>query len=152
MKTETLENNFDRIIEIWESSVRSTHFFLTEADINYYRPRIRDIYLYQVKLFGAFDDDGRLQAFMGLSPLEADRPERLEMLFVHADFRGRGLGRALVESALAVAGGELELEVNEQNPEAARFYEKMGFEIIGREEVDGEGRPFPLLKMRRSAN
>lgn len=142
------EKDFDRIIEIWESAVRATHFFLNENDINYYRPQIREVYLHQVDLLGAFDDDGLLQGFMGLSPKAADHPERLEMLFVHDDVRGQGLGRALIESALALAGGELELEVNEQNPGGLLFYEKMGFEIIGRQEVDSEGRPFPLLKMR----
>jgi len=41
-----------------------------------------------------------------------------------------------------------ELDVNEQNPQALGFYEKQGFEVIGRSEVDGMGQPYPLLHMR----
>jgi hypothetical protein len=42
------------------------------------------------------------------------------------------------------------LDVNEQNPEATRFYEAMGFVVVDRSELDTQGQPFPLLHMRRS--
>ena len=38
--------------------------------------------------------------------------------------------------------------MNEQNPQAAGFYEHMGFVVEGRSPVDDAGRPFPLLHMR----
>ena len=44
--------------------------------------------------------------------------------------------------------GALTVDVNEQNPEAVRFYEACGFAVVGRSEVDSDGRPFPLLHMR----
>jgi putative acetyltransferase len=44
--------------------------------------------------------------------------------------------------------GALTVDVNEQNPEAVRFYEACGFAVVGRSEVDGSGRPFPLLHMQ----
>lgn len=44
--------------------------------------------------------------------------------------------------------GPLLVDVNEQNPDAVRFYEAVGFEVFGRSETDGGGRPFPLLHMR----
>lgn len=144
------EPDFDRIMEVWESSVRATHHFLSEADINYYRPKIRQQYLAQVQLWAARDGDGRLRAFLGLAPPENNSPARVEMLFVEAEARGRGLGRALINLA-ANLYGQLELEVNEQNPEALAFYEKMGFRRIGRQELDGEGRPFPLWQMKKEA-
>jgi putative acetyltransferase len=40
------------------------------------------------------------------------------------------------------------VDVNEQNPEAARFYEACGFAVVGRSELDDGGRPFPLLHMK----
>ena len=51
----------------------------------------------------------------------------------------------------AARGGELTVEVNEQNPAACGFYEALGFVVIGRSPVDDDGRPFPLLHMRRPA-
>lgn len=47
--------------------------------------------------------------------------------------------------------GALTVDVNEQNPEAVRFYEALGFELVGRSPVDDAGRPFPILHMRQSA-
>jgi putative acetyltransferase len=43
----------------------------------------------------------------------------------------------------------LRVEVNEQNPRARAFYAARGFGQVGRTEIDGEGRPFPLLILRR---
>ena len=40
------------------------------------------------------------------------------------------------------------LDVNEQNPQARGFYERMGFRVEGRSPVDDAGRPFPQLHMR----
>jgi putative acetyltransferase len=43
------------------------------------------------------------------------------------------------------------VDVNEQNPEARGFYERLGFTVVARSELDGTGRPFPLLHLRRPA-
>lgn len=41
------------------------------------------------------------------------------------------------------------LDVNEQNEQAVGFYLHMGFEVAGRSELDGTGKPYPLLHLRR---
>jgi len=69
------------------------------------------------------------------------------MLFVRPDCRGRGVGRRLLEHALRRMGAT-ELDVNEQNRQAVGFYTRMGLRVVGRSEVDGMGKPFPLLHMR----
>ncbi|WP_311769057.1 GNAT family protein [Novispirillum itersonii] len=38
--------------------------------------------------------------------------------------------------------------MNEDNPQAVAFYRHMGFTVTGRSEVDGSGKPFPLLHMQ----
>ena len=40
--------------------------------------------------------------------------------------------------------------MNEQNPQAIGFYLKMGFEVESRDELDGLGKPYPLLHLRLS--
>jgi len=72
-------------------------------------------------------------------------------LFLDPAARGRGGGRRLVEHAQALRDGELTVDVNEQNPAACGFYEALGFVVVGRSPVDADGRPFPLLHMRRPA-
>lgn len=39
----------------------------------------------------------------------------------------------------------LKVDVNEQNPQAEGFYEKMGYRQIGGSDLDGMGKPYPLL-------
>jgi ribosomal protein S18 acetylase RimI-like enzyme len=56
----------------------------------------------------------------------------LEDIFVEAEARGSGVGRALVEAAFERARergcARVELDVNEANPAALRLYESLGFE------------------------
>jgi putative acetyltransferase len=44
----------------------------------------------------------------------------------------------------------LTVDVNEQNGAALGFYEALGFEVVDRSPVDEDGRPFPLLHLRRA--
>jgi len=128
--------------------VRPTHLFLNEADINELRPQVREALIQVAELAQVAGADGRPGGFIGLTPPEDDRPARVEMLFVDPAQHGQGLGSALLKMA-----GEkysvLELEVNEGNPSAADFYRRRGFEVRGRSEVDLDGRPFPILYLRR---
>lgn len=41
------------------------------------------------------------------------------------------------------------VDVNEQNPAARMFYERMGFKVFKRDETDSEGNLFPILEMKR---
>lgn len=41
------------------------------------------------------------------------------------------------------------VDVNEQNPQAEGFYRHLGFRTFERTETDGQGNPFPILKMER---
>ncbi|HKH91462.1 MAG TPA: hypothetical protein VKA54_06650 [Gemmatimonadaceae bacterium] len=52
--------------------------------------------------------------------------------------------------ALELAGSALDVDVNEQNEPARRFYSALGFSVVGRSETDMAGRPFPMLHMRRA--
>ena len=81
--------------------------------------------------------------FMGITE------HNIDTLFVHADGRGKGFGKALIQHAIA-SFTDLTIDVNEQNPDAFGFYRHMGFVQVGRSEVDSEGRPYPLLHLRRS--
>ena len=81
--------------------------------------------------------------FMGLAD------DDVAALFLEPARRGQGGGRQLVAHAQALRGGELTVDVNEQNPAARGFYEALGFRVVGRSPLDDGGRPFPLLHMRR---
>ena len=136
-----------RLVEIWEGAVRATHGFLTEDDIQSIRLQVE-------KMLPAAEGltvsclEGQPTGFMGLTPpREPGGEAEIDMLFIHPQAQGRGLGTALIDFALNLHR-PLRLSVNEQNPQARVFYENRGFVIIGRSPLDSQGRPFPLLHMR----
>ncbi len=70
------------------------------------------------------------------------------MLFIKPQHFGEGIGRNLVKHAVDNLNAS-KVDVNEQNPNAIGFYEKVGFKKVGRSELDGQGKPFPLIHMVR---
>ena len=134
-RPETLIN---RLLSLWESSVRATHHFLSEKDILHLRPMAAEALRTVPVLMLAMEEEEPV-AFLGMDG------ESVEMLFVDAAFRGRGAGGTLFREA--VRRGARRVDVNEQNPQALSFYLHMGFVVSGRDDVDGLGLPFPLLHL-----
>jgi putative acetyltransferase len=131
-----------RLLEVWEASVRATHHFLSESDIQFFRPLVlKELWMLE-HLLCARDLEGRLVGFVGVTG------KKIEALFVHPSWDRMGVGIRLAEHA-AIELAASTVDVNEQNQQAVTFYRRLGFEVEGRSEVDGTGRPFPLLHMRR---
>lgn len=128
------------LLQIRERSVRATHLFLSDAEVN----RIKE---YVPRAFEGVEhlivaEAEKPVAFMGT------QNGRLEMLFVAPEERGRGIGRQLLQYGVE-SYGVFEVTVNEQNPQAVGFYERMGFETYKRTNTDEEGAPYPLLYVKR---
>lgn len=138
--TERAPELIDQLTRVWERSVRTTHTFLSEAEVAQIKPFVPQALAGVETLVVAERDDAPV-GFMGV------RGDRLEMLFLDPDVRGQGLGRRLLEHGIERLG-VTELTVNEQNPQAVGFYERLGFSTYRRTELDEEGRPYPLLYMR----
>jgi putative acetyltransferase len=137
-----LQTDSEKLVDLWLRSVRATHDFLTESDIQTFLPFVRE-YLSspETDLWVLCSDVGAVIGFMGMSG------SRMEALFIDPEHHRCGGGRRLVEHAKQLHG-ELTVDVNEQNPGACRFYESCGFVVEGRSPVDGMGKPFPLLHLR----
>ena len=129
-----------RLLAIWEASVRATHDFLSEAEIQVLKPLLLHEYLDAVDLAAVREASGSLVGFLGT----LDR--KIEMLFVAPERRGEGVGRLLVEHAVDRLGCD-SVDVNERNPQALGFYLRMGFRVAARSERDGQGNPHPLLHL-----
>lgn len=140
MITRPTVNDYERLINIWESSVRATHHFLNEEDIQFYKPLILNEYFPEVILFCHHDNELKITGFMGISG------NKLEMLFIDAGERGKGIGKELLLYAIEKLNIN-QVDVNEQNDQAVGFYKRMGFHVVHRFELDGTGRPYPILYM-----
>ncbi|HEX6615295.1 MAG TPA: acetyltransferase [Gemmatimonadales bacterium] len=136
----------ERLLELWERSVRATHQFLGQDDIATLRPLVaRELAGGAVQWWVLASDDDVPMGFLGYTP------DTIEALFLDPDHRGRGGGTLLVAHAQALSGRALAVDVNEQNPAARGFYEALGFAVAGRSALDSGGRPFPILHLKRPA-
>lgn len=139
MLQEASELDFPILIDIWESSVRATHDFLPEEEINHLKPLILNEYFHHVSLHKYVQNE-QIVGFIGTSS------NNIEMLFIDPQFRAKGIGRILTDFAIT----ELKIrnvDVNEQNIQALRFYQHLGFKINERSELDGQGKPYPILHL-----
>src|SRR5690349_24558327 len=140
----SLPEDCPSLVDLWERSVRASHGFVTEEDIACYRPVVVDILAGDVLevwvLTGTTDVP---IGFLGLSE------QAIEALFLDPAHRRRGWGRRLVAHAQRLREGALSVDVNEENYAARRFYEALGFEVVGRSPLDETGRAHPVLHLRR---
>jgi putative acetyltransferase len=132
----------DILLDVWLRSVRATHSFVPEEDVELMIPQVQS-YLAssEPEFWVVCDDSGTIRGFMGMAG------NKMESLFLAPDFLRRGAGRRLVQHAQELYG-ELMVDVNEQNQAARAFYEACGFVVEGRSDLDDEGRPYPLLHLR----
>jgi len=128
------------LVAVWERSVRATHDFLKEEDIEYYRWIVIGLDYAAFPVYCLMKNN-KLIGFLGV----ADR--KIEMLFVDADEIGKGYGKHLLDYAFRELKAD-KVDVNEQNQNAVKFYNKFGFETYGREEKDPDGKDYPILKMK----
>lgn len=133
-------SDYDALTAVWLASVRATHDFLTEEDVEFYHNKLPTEYMPHVNLFALKDNNGAWCAFIGLST------NNIEMLFVHPEHMGVGYGSKLLRFAIEERGIR-HVDVNEQNQQALTFYLKHGFSINGRDATDGEGKPYPVLHL-----
>ena len=134
--SELIEN----LLDVWENSVKATHLFLSDDEINNIRQYVPQALKGVPVLVIEENENGNLVGFMGI----ADK--MLEMLFILNECRGQGIGKQLLQYGIENYLIN-ELAVNEQNPLAKGFYEHLGFEVYKRTETDEQGNPYPLLYM-----
>lgn len=130
-----------QLIDVWESSVKATHLFLSEKEIDKIKKYVPQALQKVDNLVLAINDNNTPVAFMGIEK------QKLEMLFVRAEERCRGIGKALIQIGFKDYFIN-EVCVNEQNLVAKNFYENNGFHVYKRTELDEQGNPYPLLFMK----
>ncbi len=130
----------EQLVNVWEDSVRATHLFLSEGEIEAIKKYVPQALANIPHLIVAENENGPA-GFMGVEG------KKLEMLFLSPENRGKGLGKQLLRYGME-RYGVCELTVNEQNPLAKGFYEHMGFQVCKRTEQDEQGNPYPILYMK----
>ncbi|WP_454787830.1 GNAT family N-acetyltransferase [Mycolicibacterium lutetiense] len=118
---------------------RPDDYLLEESDFQRIESNLAPAYFPAVTLTVA-ERDGEAVGF-------ADTADgNLEMLFVSDDVRGSGIGSVLLAETIE-KDGVTKVDVNEQNSGAHGFYLSRGFTQVSRSELDGDGRPYPILHL-----
>jgi len=103
-------DDFARVVDVWEASVRATHDLVAESDIGAMRPLVRDALPHVPHLLSVRDLAGQVAGFIGV------QDGKIEMLFIHPDWRGKGIGRRLLTYAVTTLGAtELDLTLHEDS-------------------------------------
>ncbi len=137
-RTESLIN---KLLVIWEDSVKATHLFLSNEEMNKIKEYVPQALEEVTHLIIMENEDNIPVAFMGIEG------KRLEMLFIKNNERGKGFGKKLLNYGIEKYNFN-QLVVNAQNPKAKEFYEHLGFKMYKRSEIDEQGNPYPILYMR----
>lgn len=134
-------SDYPQLLAVWEASVRATHDFLDAEDILFFKELIQQHNAFSmVDITCITDGANRILGFMGIAA------DKLEMLFLDPEERGKGLGKQLMAHGFKVFNIR-KVDVNEQNEAARKFYEHLGFSVRSRSPLDGTGKPYPILHM-----
>jgi ribosomal protein S18 acetylase RimI-like enzyme len=118
---------------LWAEAIRTEPHGKDEALVQQILEHRRDVrQAIPTQLFAA-EVDGKQVAHTEL--YSEDGVGQLENVFTLADYRGRGLARALVLRGVAesqAAGNDLTFLVADADDWPQRLYEKLGFETVGR--------------------
>lgn len=136
------DTDYTSLIKIWESAVLATHDFLSEEDFKFYKKKL-PFYFQNVSLYVFKDNFLTIKGFLGVSK------DKIEMLFIENESRGKGVGKELLNFAIDILDLR-KVDVNEQNTQALKFYEHRGFKRIGYADYDSERKNYPIISLELS--
>ena len=121
------------LLTAWYEASRIAHSFLSEEFLDKEREQIARDWIPMAEVT-VLEEDGRVVGFVAMIDNEVGG------LFVHPDYQGRGIGRALLDRA-GLDRPHLELNVFEANDIGRGFYSAYGFRQIGRHLSEATGHP-----------
>jgi putative acetyltransferase len=116
------------LIDLWTAAWTATGIPIDfDARRTWIRERLGELRADGVEVIVGLDGNGKPAGFVTIDP----RSGALDQLCVAPAEFGSGLAVALVGEAKRRSAGVVELEVNDANPRAKRFYEREGFWAVG---------------------
>ena len=117
------QEDTEDVVASWRSASELAHPFLSQTFLEKEAHDVRNDYLALAETW-VCEVDGRVVGFIAMIE------NIIGGLFIDPHYHGRGLGRALVDKALAEKG-PLEVEVFRDNVIGRRFYQAYGFHREG---------------------
>ena len=141
-----VEADLPALIDLWVAAWRETGFAIDfDARGEWLGNHLRTLSGCGAAIVVGLDAEGAPAGFVTIDA----KSGALDQLCVAPSERGSGLARALLDEAKRRSPGAVELEVNEANARALRFYAREGFDPVSRGSSALSG--LPTLKMRWKA-
>jgi len=121
----------DAVISIWEAANALAHPFLPADFVNTVRTDMREIYLPNAETW-VVEHVGQPVGFIAMIGTE------IGGLFLDPRYHGRGLGRAMVDTVVALMG-PLRVDVFSENAIGRKFYDSYGFKPVDQYSHDPSG-------------
>ncbi len=115
------ETDFEAIIGVWFAASQVATPFLSDEFLVEERDNIRKIWLPKAETW-VYEGEVTVVGFISLIGNEVGA------IFVHPDYQGRGIGRALMDHAASLRD-YLYLDVFEEDAVGRRFYDRYGFQF-----------------------
>jgi putative acetyltransferase len=123
------EADLSALIDLWVEAWSETGFAIDfGARRGWLEAHLRALQARGVSIVVGLDAHDRPAGFVTIDPATG----HLDQLCVALGERGSGLASALLDEAKCMAPGVIDLDVNEANVRALRFYEREEFKVIAR--------------------
>jgi putative acetyltransferase len=140
-----VEDDLPALVDLWVAAWTATGISINfDARRAWIDDCLRSLRAAGAEVVVALDSHGGPAGFVTIDP----RSGALDQLCVAPAERSSGLAVALADEAKRRSPGVIELKVNEANPRAKRFYEREGFEVVGRGFSSLSGWPTPKMRWR----
>lgn len=139
------EKYAEETVRMWRDSKEKA---LGHKDIHDFADHLnflKTVLIKENQVFLAIDKDA--DKSVGIMAIDGDH---LNQLYIHTDYQGKGIGTRLLNVAKNLSNGILRLYTFEVNKKAQKFYEKHGFEIIGRGFENEENLPDILYEWKNA--
>ncbi len=140
------ETDLPALADLWVAAWKTTGFPIDfEARRGWLTKHLCNLRNAGVRVVVACGPSGGLAGFVSIDPESG----YLDQLCVAPTAFRKGVGHALIREAMRLSPGLVELDVNEANVRALRFYERQGFRFMTRGTSAASG--LPTIRMRWEA-
>jgi len=141
------ERDLQPLADLWVAAWRETGFAIDfEARRPWLIERLKAHRAAGGAIVVGLDDDGKPAGFVTIDPGSG----YLDQICVRPGESGSGLAKALLDAAKRLSPGVVELDVNEANARARRFYEREGFAFVTRGSSESSGLPTHRMRWARA--